>query len=148
MHRQSTVCLSVKHEPCAQDVPANVATVVCCSCTLMTMCVSTSKLAIADPVALMCLQVHFRSDKIHMRPEEIAAKQQKAAELQDELKQQIQAKQRAKVRPRKFATPNLPLANLTGAGLAVVSQVDLMPRNRPAVTISNWYACKAGLRLC
>ena len=43
------------------------------------------------------MQVHFRSDKIHMRPEEIAAKQQKAAELQDELKQQIEAKKRAKV---------------------------------------------------
>ena len=43
------------------------------------------------------LQVYFRSDKINMRPEELAAKQQQAAELQDELKQQIQAKKRAKV---------------------------------------------------
>ena len=43
------------------------------------------------------LQVYFRSDKANMQPEEIAAKQQQASELQDELKKQIEAKKRVKV---------------------------------------------------
>ena len=46
---------------------------------------------------LQWLQVYFRSDKANMQPEEIAAKQQQASELQDELKKQIEAKKRVKV---------------------------------------------------
>ncbi len=46
---------------------------------------------------LQLLQVYFRSDKANMQPEEIAAKQQQASELQDELKKQIEAKKRIKV---------------------------------------------------
>ncbi|KAL0029518.1 hypothetical protein WJX79_000734 [Trebouxia sp. C0005] len=41
-------------------------------------------------------EVYFRSDKANMQPEEIAAKQQQASELQDELKKQIEAKKRVK----------------------------------------------------
>ena len=43
------------------------------------------------------MQVYFRSDKINMRPEEIAAKQEQASQLQDELKRQIEEKRRIKV---------------------------------------------------
>ena len=43
------------------------------------------------------LQVYFRSDKINMRPEEIAAKQEQATQLQDEPKRQIEEKRRIKV---------------------------------------------------
>ncbi len=43
------------------------------------------------------MQVYFRSDKANMQPEEIAAKQQQASQLQDELKKQIEDKKRVKV---------------------------------------------------
>lgn len=43
------------------------------------------------------MQVYFRSDKANMQPEEIAAKQQQASELQDELRKQIEEKKRVKV---------------------------------------------------
>lgn len=43
------------------------------------------------------VQVYFRSDKANMQPEEIAAKQQQASELQDELRKQIEDKKRVKV---------------------------------------------------
>ncbi|KAL3150781.1 Centrosome and spindle pole associated protein 1, variant 2 [Trebouxia sp. C0010 RCD-2024] len=41
-------------------------------------------------------EVYFRSDKANMQPEEIAAKQQQASELQDELRKQIEEKKRVK----------------------------------------------------
>ena len=47
--------------------------------------------------SLGAVQVYFRSDKANMQPEEIAAKQQQASELQDELRKQIEDKKRAKV---------------------------------------------------
>lgn len=43
------------------------------------------------------VQVYFRSDKANMQPEEIAAKQQQASDLQDELRKQIEEKKRVKV---------------------------------------------------
>ena len=51
----------------------------------------------ANPRKLGHVQVYFRSDKANMQPEEIAAKQQQASELQDELRKQIEEKKRVKV---------------------------------------------------
>ena len=48
------------------------------------------------------LKVYFRSDKANMQPEEIAAKQQQASQLQDELKRQIEDKKRVKVPNNSF----------------------------------------------
>lgn len=74
------------------------------------------------------LQVYFRSDKINMRPEEIAAKQEQASQLQDELKRQIQEKRRLKVSRVLCYGPQPPVAfGITverGFGLPCQSSAD------------------------
>ena len=62
------------------------------------------------------MQVYFRSDKANMQPEEIAAKQQQASELQDELRKQIEEKKRVKVALRT-ACSSILLAGVDALGV-------------------------------